>query len=114
MRGTSARVGERLQVGDQQRLGASALKGESGTQRAGVVAEMERASGAVAGEYDVGRVDLAPTLVGARVREHVGGHGVKLLETLSKVGSTPGETQKGRSMASDPEVVRRRMDVRLA
>jgi hypothetical protein len=37
---------------------------------------------------------------------------VKLLGIVSEVGSTPGETQKGRSMASDPEVVRRRMDVR--
>jgi hypothetical protein len=77
--------------------------------------EMERAGGAVAGEYDVGRVGLAPTLVGGRVREHGGGHGVELLGTgrnVSEVGSTPGETQKGRSMASDPEVVRGWVDMR--
>jgi len=38
--------------------------------------------------------------------------GVKLLENVSEVGSTPGETQKGRSMTSDPIVVRSRMVVR--
>jgi len=31
---------------------------------------------------------------------------------MSEVGSTPGETKKGRSMPSDPEVVRRLMDAR--
>jgi hypothetical protein len=31
---------------------------------------------------------------------------------MSEVGSAPGETRKGRSMTSDPEVVRRLIDAR--
>ena len=82
VRGAPARIGQRLEIGDQQRLGTLALERQSRAQRAGVVPEMERARRTVAREYDVGCVDLAPTYIGARgVHENVAGHGVRLLGT---------------------------------
>jgi len=62
--GASARVGERLKVGDQQGLCTLALKSEPRAQRATVVPEMERAGGPVTRENDVGRVGVTPALFG--------------------------------------------------
>jgi hypothetical protein len=80
-RGTPARIGKRLEVGDQQRLRTLALDGQSRAQRAGVVPEMERTRRTIASEYDVGCVGLAPRHIGARGHENVRGHGVRLLGT---------------------------------
>jgi hypothetical protein len=60
LHGLVSHVGERLRVGDEQRLRAPALEGKPGTQRTGVMAEMERAGGAISGQDPV---------VGPRSRE---------------------------------------------
>jgi hypothetical protein len=53
VRGATTHVGERLQVGDEQRLRALALEDDASAERAGVVPKVERACGAVPGQYGV-------------------------------------------------------------
>jgi hypothetical protein len=53
VRRSSGVVGERLEIGNEQRLIVPVLLGKASAQRAGVVAEVQRAGRPVAGEDGV-------------------------------------------------------------
>ena len=50
---TTRVVGERLEVGDENRLLMNVLQGDAAPERTRVVAQVQRAGGAIAGEHDL-------------------------------------------------------------